>query len=412
VIEISNPAHPILVGHGPGGGWGIAVSGSYAYAADATNGLRIVNISNPSSPTEVGFYETPGLAKQVAVSGKYVYVANDADGLIILRHLPLSSITGRVLDGGGDPIEGVQIAAGAEYSSTTDVSGQYTITDVLPGDYTLTPTKAGCLFTPASRTVSVPPDATGQDFEGQCEFDISGRVLDGSDSPFAGVQISAGAGRTATTGTDGQYIFTKLLSGTYTLTPTLVGYTFQPTTRTVTLPPDATGQNFVILPVPVSVTLSLSGTASLPANLTYTDTQGLTTTLYFPTGAVTATTTLILTPTLAQGDAGFAFAGHAFEIGAFQGGHLLSGLTFSKPVTISICYSGQDVRVVSDESQLVLQWWTGNGWEDAANTCDPPSTYDRDLANQVLGVPICHLSRFGLFGPTRQVYLPLILRSY
>jgi hypothetical protein len=29
----------------------------------------------------------------------------------------------------------------------------------------------------------------------------------------------------------------------------------------------------------------------------------------------------------------------------------------------------------------------------------------------VLSVPICHLSRFALLGPTNRVYLPLVLRD-
>jgi hypothetical protein len=57
--------------------------------------------------------------------------------------------------------------------------------------------------------------------------------------------------------------------------------------------PDAAGQDFVILPGPVSTTLLLSGTANLPAVLSYADTQGLTTTVDFPAGAVTETTTCL-----------------------------------------------------------------------------------------------------------------------
>jgi len=124
---------------------------------------------------------------------------------------------------------------------------------------------------------------------------------------------------------------------------------------------------------------------------------------------VTQSTTLVLTPTLASGGAGFAFAGHAFELTAYQGGNPQPGFTFGAPVTATIRYSDEDVRLVTDEEQLVLSWWTGSEWQDAAQTCDPPSSYTRDLANNTLSVAICHLSLFGLFGPTHQVYLPLVL---
>ncbi len=76
------------------------------------------------------------------------------------------SISGRITANSGNPISGVTISAGAGGSATTDASGDYTITGLIAGTYTLTPAKAGYTFSPPSRTVSVPPDATGQDFAG------------------------------------------------------------------------------------------------------------------------------------------------------------------------------------------------------------------------------------------------------
>jgi hypothetical protein len=72
-----------------------------------------------------------------------------------------------VRDCSGNPIEGVQIATSTEYSATTDASGRYTIANVLPGTYILTPTRVGYFWSPASRDLTVPPNATGQDFTAQ-----------------------------------------------------------------------------------------------------------------------------------------------------------------------------------------------------------------------------------------------------
>jgi hypothetical protein len=236
---------------------------------------------------------------------------------------------------------------------------------------------------------------------------ISGRVSDAGGRPVSDVTVSAGATYSATTGADGTYTITDLDADTYTLTPAKSGYVFSPPMRTVSVPPSVTGQNFAMLPPPVSTVLT-PGTGT---SLTYTDTQGLPTSLDFPAEAVTQTTTIVLTPTLAQGGAGFAFTGHAFDLAAFQGGSQQPGFTFGAPVTVTIHYSDDDVRVVTDESQLVLQWWTGSEWRDAVETCEPASSYSRDIANNVLSLPICRMSRFGLFGPTHQTYLPLILRN-
>jgi len=175
VVDVSNPSNPTWEGsyYTPEYAKAVAVAGGYAYVVgdsgypDYDGWLRVVNISTPASPTGVGFYDTPGSVHNVAVAGNYAYVADGSGGLIILRYLRPSSIIGRVLDSGGDPVEGVQITVSAEYNATTDASGTYTITDVPPGAYTLIPTTPSYFWSPASRTVAVPPDATGQNFTGQ-----------------------------------------------------------------------------------------------------------------------------------------------------------------------------------------------------------------------------------------------------
>jgi hypothetical protein len=92
VIDISDPGAPTVVGtvgfpfNQPAG---VAVSGSYAYVTDPygydpestqSGRLRIIDISNPASPTQVGSVHSTGgkvwgPASGIAVSGDYVYVA-------------------------------------------------------------------------------------------------------------------------------------------------------------------------------------------------------------------------------------------------------------------------------------------------------------------------------------------------
>jgi hypothetical protein len=89
----------------------------------------------------------------------------------------------------------------------------------------------------------------------------------------------------------------------------------------------------------------------------------------------------------------------------------ISDFTFNAPVTTTIHYSDAGVRVVADESQLSLWWWDGSAWQDASQTCDPPSTYMRDLEENVIGIPICRSGKYALFGPTEQAYLPIVFRQ-
>jgi hypothetical protein len=79
-------------------------------------------------------------------------------------------------------------------------------------------------------------------------WSIAGTVTDATGDPLAGVVITANNGSQATTAADGGYSFTGLMQGTYTLTPTLEGYTFEPPNITVAVPPDATGQDFTATP--------------------------------------------------------------------------------------------------------------------------------------------------------------------
>jgi len=78
IVNVSTPTTPSEVGalDTPGNAQDVAVAGSYAYVADG-NSLRILNVSNPVAPFEVGFHDMPGNAVGVAVAGNYAYVANE-----------------------------------------------------------------------------------------------------------------------------------------------------------------------------------------------------------------------------------------------------------------------------------------------------------------------------------------------
>lgn len=149
-------------------------------------------------------------------------------------------------------------------------------------------------------------------------------------------------------------------------------------------------------------------TPTEPSTLVYTDTRGLTT-IQVPAGAVTETITLGYIPVeTITGTSGFVFAGHAFDLNAYQNGTLrLPSFAFSGSVTVTIYYTDADVAGL-DESTLVLEYWdeVASVWQDAA--CGP---YVRHPDENWLAVPICHLSRFALFGEGHAIYLPLVLRN-
>jgi len=87
IINVSDPSNPYEVGYcdTPDWAWGVVISGSYAYVADCESGLRIINISDPSNPYEVGYCDTPGYANGVVVVDSLAYVADQIGGLRIVN---------------------------------------------------------------------------------------------------------------------------------------------------------------------------------------------------------------------------------------------------------------------------------------------------------------------------------------
>jgi hypothetical protein len=86
VVDVSDPAHPVEIGFYDSGEFfqAVAISGSYVYVADGVVGLRVVDVSDPAHPVEVGFYNTPGGAEGVAVSGADAYVVYADAGLHVV----------------------------------------------------------------------------------------------------------------------------------------------------------------------------------------------------------------------------------------------------------------------------------------------------------------------------------------
>jgi serine protease len=75
-------------------------------------------------------------------------------------------------------------------------------------------------------------------------YSVTGTITTSTGTALSGVTVSRGAA-TTTTNSSGVYTFTGLANGTYTITPSLSGYTFSPTSRSVSVSgANVTGQNF------------------------------------------------------------------------------------------------------------------------------------------------------------------------
>lgn len=60
---------------------GLTIVGDIVYLADFREGLRVIDVSDPENPEELGFCDTPGRAYEVDVWGEFAYVADGTAGV-------------------------------------------------------------------------------------------------------------------------------------------------------------------------------------------------------------------------------------------------------------------------------------------------------------------------------------------
>lgn len=87
IVDVSDPTDPVEVGEVESLGTvsNVTVSGNYTYVVDNL-GLRIIDTSNPNEPSESGIYELGGI-KHIALKGDYIYVSQ---GFTTLRIVDIS----------------------------------------------------------------------------------------------------------------------------------------------------------------------------------------------------------------------------------------------------------------------------------------------------------------------------------
>ena len=142
VFHISPTGHPTRVGRFDNHvcySHDIYILGDIAYVADQKC-LLVFNVFRPSRPTLIGSCNTPGYAQGVHVSGSYAYVADRSSGLQIvdIAHIePFepSAVGGYVTDAStGMPISDAWVYLDdSPYTDRTDENGYYIIGDIFLG---------------------------------------------------------------------------------------------------------------------------------------------------------------------------------------------------------------------------------------------------------------------------------------
>lgn len=219
-------------------------------------------------PATVG--DTYWVQKQnspTALSGTPVFIndtspTTDRFNLSIVEVLPAVTLgsftaTGTISPSSAGTQAVVTLSGAATGSATADSTGTYSFLNLGNGTYAATPAKPGYSFTPSSQPFTVSgSNATIPNIAGTQVWSISGAISPSSAGSGTVMSLSGTASAT-TSVVSGNYSFTGLLNGTYTVTPTNSAYIFTPPSQSVPVNGNnVSGINFSAQAVPLFPDLS------------------------------------------------------------------------------------------------------------------------------------------------------------
>jgi hypothetical protein len=434
VIDVSDPVNPSLVGSTEleARSFLLAIVNGFAYIGSGEN-LIVLDVSDPANPTEVASYGLTDYPREMATKGLKAYLTLGScgwlggcpGGLIVLD---ISSPDNPVEIGNYDDHTMVELAVQGNhaYVSSEGFNHPYDLSQLLVLDVS-DPSAPYEVFSTGWYWESYFSDLIVQ---GPYLYESGGYA--GKGGNYSGLNIwnvsdptdpyvvgSYGDEYTclAELAKSGEYIYGSCSAGlsvtdiSNVLSPMLVGsFSTDEIARDV-----ATSDGYAYLTAEnglyvLRYAISQTITTELGGTLVFTGSQN-TTTIQAPPQAVTDTTMLFYAPV-----PGFlpppetASVGNAFELTAYVDGIRQPETVFSSPVTVTINYNDEDIRVITDEEDLALYWWSDSAWEDASTTCSQPTRYSHDRENNIISLPICHLSRFVLLGSTNNLFFPLVGR--
>jgi hypothetical protein len=201
VIDISDPTNPWLATNSPGSPRDIAISGDYAYLVNRGTSLKVIDIKNPIFPFIAGTY-TMTSPRGVAISGDHAYVADGDSGLAVID---ISDPTTPSFAGRYDtPGLARGVAVSGDHAYVADGDSGLAVIDI--SDPT-TPSFAGSYDTPGgARRVAVTGDYA------YVADDASLQVIDISDPTrpsYAGGYDTPGGARDVTISGDRAYVASR-----------------------------------------------------------------------------------------------------------------------------------------------------------------------------------------------------------
>ncbi|HLH34946.1 MAG TPA: DUF4082 domain-containing protein [Alloacidobacterium sp.] len=207
--------------------------------ADASGNFSFSGLANGTytvTPSKSGVTFNPA-SQTIVINGAHNL------GVSFTASVPTYSISGTI---SGAPGDSVSLSGAATATTTADSSGNYTFTGLANGSYTVTPGTVGYSISPASQNVTVNnANVTGVNFSGTAlTYTISGTIAGRS-----GVTVTLAGVSNVTTTTDasGNFAFSGVTNGSYTLTPAQTGLVFTPASLIATVQgANVTNANFTV----------------------------------------------------------------------------------------------------------------------------------------------------------------------
>ena len=237
---------------------------NFPYFTTGAGGMSLYGFINPPvSGSQVRYSATYGAMQIEANNTSITFEFWSVDGGGTLRDTytigptQTFAISGTVTSG-GNALANV-VMSGLPGNPVTNASGAYTGTVGYNWSGTVTPTLAGYTFTPSSTPyANVQANQTAQNYTAATQtFTISGTVTSGG-SPLANVVMNGLPGNPVTNGS-GVYTGTVGYNWSGTVTPTLAGYTFTPSsTPYANVQANQTAQNYTA----ATQTFTISGTVT------------------------------------------------------------------------------------------------------------------------------------------------------
>jgi hypothetical protein len=411
IIDITNPAIPVQAGRYPGGlgGGSIAVAGNYVY--EAYSGLRILNVANPSNPTLAGQYNiASGASASVAISGTHAYLTHSGGLYIIDITNPMAPTQTGFYAISGDVFE-VAIVGNYAFIATGGPFDSFQGLRIINVANPSSPSQAGFLSLGGTICEGV---AVAGSLAYVTTWD-GGLYAINVSNPASPVQVghinpTLSVDRGVTLSGNHAYLASDNVYVIDVSTPTapqvVNSYNTGRNLRDL-----AVKGNYIFAAEEDARLVILWSTFPASGNITTgggtLTASGDGTNYLLPAGTFTSTTVVTHTARFAgnaPATGNLASIGHLFDLTAAY----LSDGQPAQPApgrlyTITVPYSDTE-KGPAIENTLALYWWNGGQWvKETSSVVDT-------IANTITAAPN-HFSQWAVLGETRRVYLPLTVKN-